>query len=180
MEETNNRGGIVLYSMDLLTSQDKVSLSEGSRRICDTPNAGGSSIWSEVLAFEVLSSLFPCSLMKTEMELKYWPPGCKITDFSIQLFNQTVGVSVTRAMKFRGQFSEEDALHLFAKKLEGVNVSSLCVLPEQAWRKQILFIWASHQYVADTLMRVYSKLEDTLRSNTLVAIFVSNNANWIY
>jgi hypothetical protein len=37
------------------------------------PNAGGNSIWSEALSFEVLSTIYGAKLLKTEMKLEYWP-----------------------------------------------------------------------------------------------------------
>lgn len=68
-------------------------------KILNTPNAGGNSVWSEVVSCEVLSSLCRAVLHKTEMEIEY-APGSKITDYSVKVLNKDIGVSVTRAMKF--------------------------------------------------------------------------------
>ena len=43
------------------------------------PNAGGSSLCSEALSFEMLARAFGARLEMTEMELRY-TPGSQITD----------------------------------------------------------------------------------------------------
>lgn len=53
------------------------------------------------------------------MEVSYFPCGGSITDYVCEVFGQRLGVSVTRAMKYKGDYSEEDALHLLCKKLKG-------------------------------------------------------------
>ena len=58
--------------------------------------------------------------LQTEMEVSYFPEEGSITDYVCEIFGTKVGVSVTRAMKFRGgDFTEEDAEHLLNKKLKG-------------------------------------------------------------
>ena len=53
------------------------------------------------------------------MEMQYYPEGGSITDYSCSMFQTTLGVSVMRAMKFRGEFAIEDAERLLMKKLSG-------------------------------------------------------------
>ena len=53
------------------------------------------------------------------MEVEYFPEGGSITDYMVRMFDQPLGVSVTRAMKFRGEFDVEDAQRLLNKKLNG-------------------------------------------------------------
>lgn len=97
----------------------------------NTPNAGGNSVWSEVISHEVLSFLCRAVLHKTEMEIEYMP-GSKITDYSVKVNGKDFGVSVTRAMKFSKKgddiFTEEDAYKLLSKKLRGVNESTMGVV----------------------------------------------------
>lgn len=76
-----------------------ITLCAGAKKVLYTPNAGGNSIWSEAVSFEVLTSLCRAVLHKTEMEIEYMP-GSKITDYSVKVFGKDIGVSVTRAMKF--------------------------------------------------------------------------------
>ena len=53
------------------------------------------------------------------MEVSYWPEGGSITDYVCHMFDITLGVSVTRAMKYKGDFTQEDAERLLTKKLGG-------------------------------------------------------------
>lgn len=74
--------------------------------------------------------MFGASLRKTEMELAYAPAGCKITDFSILMDDEVVGVSVTRALKFKGVFNKEDAKLLLSKVID---FPYLCLCKETLW-----------------------------------------------
>jgi len=154
-------------------------LTEGGERIRDTPNAGGNSVSSEVLSYEVLRAMYGAELLRTEMELEYFPHGGKITDYSIELYSLHIGVSVTRAMKYNGIFDDEDARRLLTKKLYGVNESSRLVC--EPFHKQILHVFATHEYIADVLERVYDTLDPELQSTTLVVVTVAHdNADWVF
>lgn len=159
----------------------RIRLSSGARRILESPNAGGNSIWSEVLSFEVLKSLFGAKLLCTEMQISYFPMGGKITDYSCMLFGQPIGVSVTRALKFQGEFTDNDAEMLLSKKLYGILESSRLVVSEHRWKKQMLHIWAENRAVAVVLNRVWAKMKPELVANTMVLITVTeHNAAFIF
>lgn len=175
--------GFVRNTFKITTDWDKVSLTDGGNTIKNVPNAGGSSVNSEVFSFEVLNFLINAKLQATEMQLEYFPLGSKITDYSIRAGDQVLGVSVTRAMKFGGGvFDDMDAFRLLSKKLYGVNASTKAVLKRFRWKKQILHIWAESTQVADTLERVYnSQIDDDLRNNTLVVVTVcQKNSAFIF
>jgi len=154
-------------------------LCNGTKRILNVPNAGGNSIWSEAMSFEIMHTLFDAKLLRTETELRYVFHGCKITDYSMEAFKRKIGVSVTRAMKFRGLFTETDACELLRKKLEGINVSSRSIVKEQAWCMQILHIWAQHPYIALALCKSWNYIEEETKSNSVVIITVTNTP-WIF
>lgn len=157
-------------------------LSPGAQRILDLPNAGGNSVWSEVMSFEVIRCLFNCELAYTEMELAYFPYGSSITDYSINVTPHiSLGVSVTRAMAFRRSFMEEDAVRLLKKKLYGVTNSTRCVDKSMRWRKQILHVWVQEDYMLPILLHAYFNcMNDELRTDTLVLFTVSVNAEYLY
>src|SRR5262249_25587250 len=106
------------------------SLSADGQRFLATPNAGGSSIESEVMSFEVLHHCECASLYKTETEIAYAPPDdagpSTITDYEVTMHGDRVGVSVTRAYKPSGQgpLTDNEAQALLEKKLKGVLRSS--------------------------------------------------------
>lgn len=58
------------------------------------------------------------------MEVSYFPEGGSITDYTCTMFGTCIGVSVTRAMKFKGDFEAEDAKRLLNKKLNGTNYNT--------------------------------------------------------
>lgn len=134
-----NAGMIVNYfELNKGYTKEMISLNAGSQRIMNTPNAGGSSVWSEAVSFEVLSFLCRAVLHATEMEIEYMP-GSKITDYSVKVQGRDLGVSVTRAMKFSKKgdavFTEEDAYKLLSKKLNGVIESTKGVVSLQHFEK---------------------------------------------
>jgi len=183
-DDVENHTGMFLMNVVEFTTtaqahKETVSMGEGAQKIMNVPNAGGSSIWSEAMSFELLQQLHNAKLMRTEMELEYMFLGCKITDYSVQMFDRNVGVSVTRAMKFNGTFTDDDAKALLHKKLEGVNVSSRFIIEEHGWNMQILHVWAQAHYIAETLHRVWTQMDDEVKSNTLVMVTVCD-APWIY
>ncbi|XP_071097750.1 AAC-rich mRNA clone AAC4 protein-like [Haliotis cracherodii] len=155
-----------------------MSLTEGAERIRDVPNAGGNSVLSEVLSFELMNKCFAAKLLKTEMEVSYFPCGGSITDYVCEVFGQRLGVSVTRAMKYKGDYSEEDALHLLCKKLKGIVQSSRNTL--ENWSKQILHVWATNKHVARVVERAYELVPVDLRGNTMVLVTTATESKFIF
>lgn len=161
------------------SNTSKLKLSESALRVLNTPNAGGNSVWSEVLSMEMLSMLYSAKLEKTEMELQYVMEG-SITDYSVKMNGFVIGVSVTRAMKYRGVFSYEDALALLTKKMKGVMKSSENISEEHKWTKQVLHVWVQEPYMVALVEQAYAALTE-LHSNTLVQLTVcGENLGWIF
>mmetsp|Transcript_84440 Transcript_84440/g.126590 ORF Transcript_84440/g.126590 Transcript_84440/m.126590 type:complete len:235 (-) Transcript_84440:22-726(-) len=158
----------------------KMKLGKDAKTIMRLPNAGGNSIHSEALSCDMLNVMFDAKLEKTEMELKYFPMNSKITDYSVLIRNEIFGVSVTRAMKYHGEFTDEDAEKLLTRKLYGVNASTKAVLECYRWKKQILHVWAEHKYIANVLYRTYETLPASLKNNTIVIVTVCENSPWIF
>jgi len=114
------------------------------------------------------------------MEIEYWYDGSKRTDYSVLLYGHKIGVSVTRAMKFKGLFTPEDAIHLLTKKLYGIIVSTTNVITAHSWEKQILHIWAPEEYIARIVEQEFHNMPDNYRANTIVILTVSKGAPWLY
>lgn len=174
-----------LFTKNLLKPSkrfENFTFCEGAQKIFRLPNAGGNSVNSEALSLELLNSLYGATLEATEMELRYFPLGSKITDYSVKVQNQLLGVSVTRAMKFgNSNFSKGDAKRLLEKKLYGVNASTKAVLRKYRWKKQILHVFAEHKYIANILEDVYNnEIEEELKNNTIVIVTICENADWIF
>jgi len=169
-------GGVVHTEFDPFRTTERMSLSDSAKKIRDVPNAGG--VVSEVLSFELMQKCFGAQLLKTEMEVSYWPEGGSITDYTCTMFNTSLGVSVTRAMKFKGPYTHEDAERLLMKKLNGVVQSSKNTL--EKWTKQILHVWATSSDVANIVTQTYDRVPDRLRSNTVVLVTVAKRSAEIF
>ena len=155
-------------------------LCDDAQRMLNEANAGGSSERSEALAIDCLRTMFAARLRKTEMELVY-TAGSKITDFSAELCGHVVGVSVTRAMRFRGALTKSDAATLLRKKLAGIVQSSANCANEQ-WTKQVLFCFCESEAAADTLQTAWRECAVELRANTVVLAVAAaiDRFGWIY
>mmetsp|Transcript_20599 Transcript_20599/g.26048 ORF Transcript_20599/g.26048 Transcript_20599/m.26048 type:complete len:209 (-) Transcript_20599:25-651(-) len=158
----------------------KMTFTDDANTIMTVPNAGGNSVNSEALSCDMLNTLFDASLEATEMQLAYFPMNSKITDFSVRIRGEIFGVSVTRAMKYHGRYTEADADRLLTKKLYGVNASTQAVLKCYRWKKQILHIWAEHKYIADILKAKYDTLPSSLKNDTIVIVTVCENSSWLF
>lgn len=166
--------GFAITFVNITHSLSKLILGTGAQRILTTPNAGGSSVWSEALSFELLYRLVGASLVKTEMELTYSRRGSPITDYACQVGKATVGVSVTRAMAFKRPFEKQDATRLLIKKLKGINISSTTVT-NCTFARQILHVWTQSGHDAAIVRRAWMKLPLSLCSNTIILVTSVNS-----
>ena len=170
--------GVVFTEMRQLKPISSMSLSSGAKRMSTCPNAGGSSEKSEILSFELLKRCFGADLIKTEMEVNYFPAGGSITDYTCTMFSTKLGVSVTRAFNYRGDFTMEDAARLLAKKLNGVLTSSKNTV--EKWDKQILHVWVASLAVSILLAEAYIQIPMDLKSNTVVLVTVAPNNDEVF
>jgi hypothetical protein len=162
------------------------ALSPGGQKLFDTPNAGGSSTESEVMSFEVLHFCEGATLLKTETEILYAPPddggANTITDILVAIAGHKVGVSVTRAYKpsFQGAITDAEVQTIIEGKLKGVVRSSMRVLPEDRWVKQILHVFVANTTVAGAVDRVWPKIDPAVRADTIVLVTVTQGGGFIY
>ena len=102
--------------------KDYVDLSEESKIILNTPNAGGSSTRSEAYTMHFLVKNFGARDIKDEMNIKYFHEWWKKCDFITRIYNIATGVSVTRAI-FTDRYNPDDLdlkiSKLLWKKLSG-------------------------------------------------------------
>lgn len=163
----------------------RAGLSADGQRLYDTSNAGGSSGESEVMSFEVLRACEGATLLKTETEITYAPPDDSgpntITDILVAIDGKNVGVSVTRAYRPKNQsFPDSDVKALIEKKLEGIQRSSVRVLPADRWVKQILHVFAATQDEADAVTRVVPTIDAAIRADTIVLLTQTTGGGFVY
>jgi hypothetical protein len=174
------------------------TMGRGAARLLSSPNAGGSSIYSEALSVELLSRLLGVNLFKTEKELVYQYPeeddnggsgpildyACHYMTSSHQLL--TLGVSVTRAMAYHRNYTRQDANKLVNRKLKNMIKSSQGIVNTK-FDRHILHVWTESGKNAALIRRVCRKLQmHEHYRNTIVLISTVNtdlvffNANNTY
>jgi len=151
-------------------------LSAGGQEIILDGNAGGSSIMSEVFAYEMLHRCELAALLKTETEIVYQDAGGKITDLLVLLDSRRIGVSVTRAVGYPRDdpYTVEQARTLLEDKLADILASTANVADEDVWVRQILYVLAYGPGHADSVAAAYSQIDPSLRADTLVFVTVTD------
>jgi len=162
--------------------ENLMELSFGSQKIMNEPNAGGSSMSTEVLSFETLHRMYGAELEATEMDIEYCPMSSKKTDYSVKISGTVFGVSVTRAFNYLGknEFTPMQARYLLMKKLNGVIHSTKNVVTKYSWNKQILHVYTDTLVNSKILRNEYLKLKKEYRINTIVIVTVAQNADYLF
>jgi len=169
-------GGIDLTGEDPITLEDPEGLTPGAQQMIEDGNLGGSSLWSEVFAFEVLARCEGATLIKSEGQIGYQSSGGKKTDILVEIDGMKVGVSVVRAVSYPpgDPYPLADALDVLEGKLDDIILSSANVVPEDAWGKQILSVIAQTEEHAESMLAAWDELDDETRHDTIVFVTVTD------
>lgn len=160
--------GDVGYDYDLLTP--------GGKAIYEAGNLNPGSLYSEIVAYEVLARCDGAELLKTENTIVYDDPMGKKTDLLVDMDGLKVGVSVVRAVGFPkdAAWTPTQAKTILEKKLSDILVSSDNVAPEDAWVKQILGVVAYGPMHLESLLTAYDTLDPALKADTVLVITVTD------
>lgn len=162
---------------------DYDQLTPDGQAVFDAGNLGGSSLHSEVIAFEVLARCEGASLLATEGEIVYLDDMGTKTDLLVEIDGLTVGVSVTRAVGFPPEdpYTVMQAETLITDKLQDVLASSANVAPRNAWVKQILHVIAYADMHAQSVFDAYATLPPELTADTILVVTVTHgNDQFVY
>jgi hypothetical protein len=123
--------------------------------------------------------------VKTETEILYAPPddsgANSITDILVSIGGKKVGVSVTRAYKPAPlTMTDSEVQALLEKKFEGINRSSVRVLPADKWVKQILHVFVADANAEAAVKRVLPMISATVRADTIVVLTRTSGGGFIY
>jgi hypothetical protein len=159
------------FARQYVDATDRPLLTDGGRHLAETPNAGGSSLLSEVFAYEQLARCELATLLKTETEIVYDTTG-KITDLEVMLDGHKIGVSVTRAVAypFGSTYTLSAATTLITRKLEDIQLSTANVSDQDRWDKQVLAILAWDGTAADTMAQAWTALDAGVKADTIVIV----------
>ncbi len=152
-DEWGSTDPFTLRNAVALTGWDEALLSDEGRTVWEAGNLGGSSLESEVLAFEVLRFCEGADLVKTESEIVYDDDGGKKTDLLVTIDGVEVGVSVTRAFHYPpGEpYTSAEALALLEGKLEDVTASAENAADGDDWDRSMLHVVAYDGQHADEI-----------------------------
>ena len=144
-------------------------MSPGATEIWTDGNAGGSSIYSEIFAFEIASQCEGAILLKTETEILYTDPQGKLTDLLLEIDGVKIGVSVTRAFIYPlgTPLTPQRAEELLTDKLGDVLLSSANVAPADQWVKQILVVETPTVADKAVLTTAYVGLDPAVKADTI-------------
>ena len=150
---------------------DRLLLTPGGQRLASTPNAGGSSLLSEVFAYEELARCEHATLLKTETEIVYDTAG-KITDLEVMMGQEKIGVSVVRAQTYPlgMPYPPDTATTLITRKLNDIKMSTANVSEADRWTKQVLAVLAWDSATADVVGQVWTSLPADVKADTIVVV----------
>ena len=156
-------------------------LSAGGLEVYESGNLGGSSLHSEVLSFEVLNRCEDAGLIKTEGQIGYLDDGGKKADLLLEIDDQLVGVSVTRAYHYPPDepYTVEEGLSLLDDKLGDVLLSTANVDPTDAWSRSMLHVIAYDAVAADAIEVAHAQLSPDVRDSTLLVITTTDGRDEI-
>lgn len=162
--------GEPMFATTELTDEGQAMASKG--------NLGGSSLNSELMAFELIHRCDQAKLLKGEAEIVYAVDGKK-TDLLVEIDGEKVGVSVVRAMSYPegAAFPLEQAKSLLQGKLEDVQKSSANVAAEDKWSKQILAVMAQTPEHAAAIVESYAAMDATTKGDTIVVVTVTEGVD---
>ncbi len=154
---------------------ERDQLTPGGRQIILAGNAGGSSLYSEVFAFEWLARCEHAALLKTETTIVYDVAGKK-ADLLVEIDGRKVGVSVTRAVTFPfGQpYTLAAATTLFSRKLTDLQLATTQVSAGDRWSKQMVVAEAYDLQHAQLAMQAWSMLDAATRGSAIMIIAVTD------
>lgn len=154
---------------------ERDQLTPGGRQILLDGNAGGSSMYSEVFAYEWLARCEQATLLKTETTIVYDVVGKK-ADILVEIDGRKVGVSVTRAMTFPfGQpYTLAAATSLFQRKLEDLQLATMQVSAADRWTKQMVVAEAYDLQHAEVAMQAWSMLDARTRGSAIIVIAITD------
>ena len=172
---TGDEPGFVVNTLDFgEVGFDYDLLTPGGQAVFDAGNLGGSSLFSEVISFDVLARCESAELLKTETEIEYDQKGTR-TDLLVEFDGTKIGVSVTRGQGFplEDPYSVKQAQALLEDKLSDIPLSTANVAPADAWEKQVLHIIAYGPMHAQSLQTAYGTLGPEFTLDTVVVVTVT-------
>src|SRR3989338_3290815 len=161
---------------------DDIPLSEGGTYIKNY-YGNPSSTASMVISFENFHKR-GAQLLKTEGEIawKHLPDHAKPIDRLSVIGGEKVGVSVTRAFEYQGEFTLERAKKLLNGKFEGLKsgIPNLANPAEDMWDVGVVHVIAPSEGNAQLVKEAFNGIDKSIIGNNKIIITVTENLDYIY
>lgn len=160
-------------------SFDVAQLSAGGQQVWNDGNRGGSSLHSEVFAYEMLYRCELAKLLKTETQISYTDAGGKKTDLLTEIDARKIGVSVTRAYHYppTNPYTEAEAKALLDDKLADLPLSQANATAADAWVRSILHVFAYDAQYADAVQSAWNTQVDPAVKGDAILILTVTDGN---
>ena len=165
------------------TAYDASLLSEGGQEVIADGNAGGSSLESEAIAYDVLYRCEDAVLLATETEVDYIDDGGKKIDLLVEVDGLQVGVSVTRAYGYPPEdpYTVDQAVDLLSDKLEDLKTIEQNVEGDSFFDARALHVLAYTADHATSLQTAVGQLDQgTLGGALLVVTVTDGDDSFLY
>jgi hypothetical protein len=165
--QSSNEKNVIINYFYILDGFNNERLSPVTKRFLETPNAGGSSIFSEAISCELFTIFHRGKDIKTEMEINYiceaFKPVDMIIKFPTKSHDINVAISTTRAMFHWGHhlYTKELAHKLVARKVTQLILARDAVCDNDAFQKGILHVFCQTERIAHLIAQAFNQLENT-------------------
>lgn len=139
----------------------EISMVDEIKEVLHIQNAGGSSEISEALSMHTMKLKFHACNFIPEMAIEY-SYGSKICDYITTIGNNTIGVSVTRAISypFNEPFSLIHSTTLLYKKLMGIVIAQKNIVGKYYFDTSIIHVWCKNLEDMETIRESYIRIID--------------------
>lgn len=167
--------GEIVFAERYEDPEDRDRLTAEGLEVLLDGNAGGSSVYSEVFAMEVLARCELAALLKTETEIVYDTEGKK-ADLLVSIDGAPIGVSVTRAVTypFGTPYTFDAASELIDRKLDDILLARDAATAADRWDKSMLATLAYDAQHAAVFMDAWNAQDAATRADTIVLVFVTS------
>lgn len=155
-------------------SLNNIQWSKHSKLFISNGNAGGSSLMSEVLSYEIFSRICNGVLYKSEKELEYIFPEGPLSDYTIHIENDKLySISVTRAFCYYNNFNKEKCYNLLFKKFAKIKYIEKNIKNKKIY-KNILHVFTISDECFNIIKDVYSEIPLILKKNIVFVVTITN------
>ena len=165
------------------TAYDPSLLSEGGQEVIADGNAGGSSLESEALSYDVLYRCEGAELLATETEVDYVDDNGKKIDLLVAIDGLQLGVSVTRAYGYPPEdpYTVEQAVELLGDKLADLQTIEQNIEGDDVFDARALHVLAYTADHATSLETAIGELDaQTLGGAMLVVTVTEGDDAFLY